>query len=178
MPSDVSSQVLTTFTGSPRTSLAAFAPSWSWAAGTGIAIAGGLFRLRAFRELGRHFTFQLGVLKDHELLTTGPFALVRHPSYIGLFGLLWGGVLATVAPGSWVREVLLDGALAHGFASGPWWVPYARALAAWAFTSRVIITIGTFVRIPREDAMLRRAFGKQWDDWAMRTPYRLVPGVY
>jgi protein-S-isoprenylcysteine O-methyltransferase Ste14 len=63
VPSETSAQVLTTLTGSSKTPLA------------------------AFHALGRHFTLQLGVFKDHKLMTSGSFALVRHPSYIGLLGV-------------------------------------------------------------------------------------------
>ena len=32
-------------------------------------------------------------------------------------------------------------------------------------------------RIPVEDAMLKKHFGKDWNEWAKATPYRLIPGV-
>lgn len=33
-------------------------------------------------------------------------------------------------------------------------------------------------RIPMEDAMLRKQFGQEWEEWARRVPYALIPGVY
>ncbi|KAF9644887.1 hypothetical protein BDM02DRAFT_829359, partial [Thelephora ganbajun] len=41
-------------------------------------------RLFSFRTLGRHFTYQLAILPSHKLVTTGPYAYIRHPSYVAL----------------------------------------------------------------------------------------------
>lgn len=49
--------------------------------GTTLAVAGGLTRWWCYRTLGRFFTFQLSVRKWHHIITTGPYAVVRHPSY-------------------------------------------------------------------------------------------------
>lgn len=46
-----------------------------------------LLAWRGAVELGRHFRIQALVTDDHALVTTGPFSLVRHPIYTGLFGL-------------------------------------------------------------------------------------------
>ena len=39
-----------------------------------------------------------------------------------------------------------------------------------------------FVNIPRrmpvEDEILKKEFGREWDEWARAVQYRLVPGVY
>lgn len=41
------------------------------------------------------------VQRDHELRTTGPYALVRHPIYAGFAGMLLGAMLA-VGFGTWI----------------------------------------------------------------------------
>jgi hypothetical protein len=33
-------------------------------------------------------------------------------------------------------------------------------------------------RVPREDEMMARGIGKEWEEWAQRIKYRLIPGVY
>jgi len=33
-------------------------------------------------------------------------------------------------------------------------------------------------RCPLEDAALRKQFGAEWEEWAKKTPYKLVPFVY
>lgn len=34
--------------------------------------------------LGRHFTVNVAIIEGHELITSGPYRFVRHPSYTGL----------------------------------------------------------------------------------------------
>ncbi|HEV8595415.1 MAG TPA: isoprenylcysteine carboxylmethyltransferase family protein [Thermoplasmata archaeon] len=55
--------------------------------------AGGLLVLWAGRELGRFMMLQIGVVKDHRLIQTGPYARVRHPTYAGAMGLSFGVAL-------------------------------------------------------------------------------------
>ncbi|KAF9043352.1 hypothetical protein BJ165DRAFT_1484449 [Panaeolus papilionaceus] len=33
-------------------------------------------------------------------------------------------------------------------------------------------------RLPQEDALLKKTFGNEWEEWASRVPYRLIPGIY
>ncbi len=71
-------------------------------AGLVIAWAGLALRLWAVLALGRSFTTKVQVTAEQRLVTTGPYKLVRHPSYLGLMILLVGiglalGDLASVA---------------------------------------------------------------------------------
>jgi protein-S-isoprenylcysteine O-methyltransferase Ste14 len=43
--------------------------------------------------LGRHFTPTIQLQKDHELITEGPYSIIRHPSYTGALMALVGGAL-------------------------------------------------------------------------------------
>ena len=47
----------------------------------------------AVRHLGKQFRVQAGLYVDHELVRTGPYAIVRHPIYASLLSML----LATIA---------------------------------------------------------------------------------
>ncbi|CCM02159.1 uncharacterized protein FIBRA_04237 [Fibroporia radiculosa] len=48
--------------------------------GSGLVVAGGLGRVACYRALGRNFTFQLAILKDHSLVTCGPdYNVQREP---------------------------------------------------------------------------------------------------
>jgi protein-S-isoprenylcysteine O-methyltransferase len=48
-------------------------------------LAGGLtLRWWAIRTLGKFFTVDVAVHKEHRLVTAGPYAWLRHPSYTGL----------------------------------------------------------------------------------------------
>jgi protein-S-isoprenylcysteine O-methyltransferase Ste14 len=62
-------------------------------AGAVLALTGALFAAWAKARLGRHFSPQLGVQQDHELVTTGPYAVVRHPIYLGLLDFIIGSAL-------------------------------------------------------------------------------------
>ncbi len=42
---------------------------------------GGILSLQAFRHLGKHMVVQIAVSRDHRLVTSGPYATIRHPVY-------------------------------------------------------------------------------------------------
>ena len=50
-----------------------------------ILAVGILLRFWAIRILGRFFTLTVQVAQDHALVKSGPYALIRHPSYFGAF---------------------------------------------------------------------------------------------
>ena len=53
-------------------------------AGVVLFVAGLLLRWWAIITLGRFFTVDVTIEKDHELVERGPFRVVRHPSYTGV----------------------------------------------------------------------------------------------
>src|ERR1700734_4427488 len=62
---------------------------WPFWLGAAIAVAGILFAVWARAYLGRNWSRSVTIKEDHELITTGPYTLVRHPIYTGiLIGLL------------------------------------------------------------------------------------------
>lgn len=63
-------------------------------AGAVIAWAGSGLAVWAKLTLGRWFSATFGVKPGHVLVTHGPYALVRHPIYTGLFALGLGAALA------------------------------------------------------------------------------------
>lgn len=73
--------------------------------GVAIFAIGGVLRIRPVFTLGKRFSGLVAIQPGHQLVTSGPYSIVRHPSYLGalLFTLGWGlafrslaGVLLTV----------------------------------------------------------------------------------
>lgn len=59
-------------------------PAALWmAAGALLMLAGIVVRQRAVHFLGAYFRTHVTLLDDHRLVTTGPYARIRHPSYTG-----------------------------------------------------------------------------------------------
>lgn len=52
--------------------------------------AGGLLMLWSRRTLGRFMVLEIAVTKDHELVRTGPYARIRHPTYAGAMAMAVG----------------------------------------------------------------------------------------
>lgn len=63
-------------------------------AGVVIALAGSLFAAWAMWSLGRAYGIRLDVFEAAALKTDGPFAVVRHPMYLGILTYHVGAALA------------------------------------------------------------------------------------
>ncbi|EMD32288.1 hypothetical protein CERSUDRAFT_24541, partial [Gelatoporia subvermispora B] len=131
--------------------------------GWALSVSGGLVRLSCYRTLGRFFTFEVAVRPKHRLITTGPYAWVRHPSYTAGITETAGNTICLFHSGSWVRE---SGVLGTRWGS-------AIACVLWIWDAYLVVSVCR--RMPQEDQILRKHFGKQWDDWATKVPYRLMP---
>jgi protein-S-isoprenylcysteine O-methyltransferase Ste14 len=66
-------------------------PFWLGAA---VTVAGLLFAVWARVHLGRNWSSAVTIKQDHELITTGPYAVVRHPIYTGILGGFLGTAIA------------------------------------------------------------------------------------
>ncbi len=58
--------------------------------GTVIFSIGVFIRVWAVKTLGRFFTFEIGIRKNHTFITDGPYKFIRHPSYTGYLLILLG----------------------------------------------------------------------------------------
>jgi protein-S-isoprenylcysteine O-methyltransferase Ste14 len=58
-----------------------------------VTAAGLLFTVWARRHLGRNWSGAVTIKADHELITTGPYRLARHPIYTGLLIAFAGNAL-------------------------------------------------------------------------------------
>jgi protein-S-isoprenylcysteine O-methyltransferase len=62
--------------------------AWALWAGAAVALAGIVLRVWSVRTLGRYFTYAVKVGPEQKVVESGPYRLLRHPSYTG--GLLTG----------------------------------------------------------------------------------------
>lgn len=135
-------------------------------------------RLACYHSLGRLFTFELTIHKEHTLVTSGLYSIVRHPAYTGSILQSIAVLFCLFGTGSWMREC---GWLGEGGVLGLFGrrkgsvigrVAFSFLLARWTYVGYMMVR-----RTKTEDKVLRRQFGAQWDLWATRVPYRLIPGV-
>ena len=63
--------------------------------GLALVVGGIAFSMWSARTLGRHFDVEVEVHEGHEVVDRGPFAIVRHPVYLGFAVHLIGACLAT-----------------------------------------------------------------------------------
>jgi protein-S-isoprenylcysteine O-methyltransferase Ste14 len=72
----------------------------------GLAVLTVWFVASAKRTLGKQWTIVARVVEGHQLITTGPYRIVRHPIYSGMFMIMlataivlatWQGLLVAVA---------------------------------------------------------------------------------
>ena len=77
-----------------------------------------------------------------------------------------GIVLCHFGPGSWYAECLGWDTLGSKLFTAIW--------GGWTLTVPVLL----MTRVNKEDTVLRTHFAEEWDAYAQRTPYKLVPYVY
>jgi protein-S-isoprenylcysteine O-methyltransferase Ste14 len=67
---------------------------WPFWLGASVTVAGLLFAVWARVHLGRNWSRSVTIKQDHELIVTGPYALVRHPIYTGILAGFLGMAIA------------------------------------------------------------------------------------
>jgi protein-S-isoprenylcysteine O-methyltransferase len=72
--------------------------------GVVLFVAGLILRWWAIITLGRFFTVDVTIEKDHDLVERGPFLIVRHPSYSGVLLAFVGLGLST---GNWAALLVI-----------------------------------------------------------------------
>ncbi|KIJ18334.1 hypothetical protein PAXINDRAFT_9404 [Paxillus involutus ATCC 200175] len=142
-------------------------------AGSVLSIIGNLLRIHCYRTLGKMYTFELSIRKEHKLITSGVYAIVRHPSYTGGICTRLGLLLYVLSPNSWLV------ACSPPFPDHPGSkTRMMNVLGCICVSVLVGIVVGLVQRMNNEDEMLEKNFGEEWKEWAKRVPCRLVPWVY
>ncbi|KAE8450567.1 hypothetical protein EG329_006298 [Mollisiaceae sp. DMI_Dod_QoI] len=105
-------------------------------------------RLLAYAQLGKNFTFRLD--KPKNLVTSGMYAYVQHPSYTTLFLVYVANVFF------WMR---LDGISACFLPSFLVKIKGSSEIAGLVLS--IFMTLGLWVRVKDEEAMLKHEFRKE-----------------
>lgn len=171
------------FSTSPPFSLLVSPLTPSFVLSSAAAILGYRLRKACFDTLGRQFTFAHTTLNDHQLVTGGPYSVVRHPSYVGTVLVRSGTIGVLFSSGSWARVV---GASSWSTpVPMPWeadsmggvLVGTAR-IGLVLYTSYVIVQqVYLLSRAYREDETLRKRFGADWEEYRRRVPWMFIPHV-
>ena len=140
--------------------------SASFLVGILLAVFGAWIRASCYKHLGRHFTFELTLQQNHQLITNGPYSVVRHPSYTGMFVFSLGSIMCLFGPGSLWQTAKL------------WTSPLGLVVGGLFIVYRLYVNAVLFARVAREDIVLRQEFKDEWVKWARRTRYRLIPYLY
>ena len=82
-------------------------------AGIALMLAGTTLRRLSFRALGEFFTGEVRVREDQRVVTTGPYAVVRHPGYLAGIMMVVG---VAIALGTWFGALVGLALTALGYA--------------------------------------------------------------
>ena len=81
---------------------------WS---GVGLTVLGLVFSVWARHHLGSNWSGRVTVKDEHELITSGPYAIVRHPIYTGLILAYFGSALTRMDWRALIAVTMVLGAL-------------------------------------------------------------------
>jgi protein-S-isoprenylcysteine O-methyltransferase Ste14 len=65
------------------------------AAGFTVQAGSALFYFWTKRYLGRFWSSAVAIMKDHQLVRSGPYRLIRHPLYTGMLGMFFGTAIVS-----------------------------------------------------------------------------------
>lgn len=103
-------------------------------------IAASVLSWTSVRELGRQWRMDAGLNPDHQLIRTGPYAVVRHPIYSSMLCIL----------------------LATGLLVTPHWALFLIAL--------LVFLAGCGIRMQVENALLAQRFAAEFADYKRSVP--------
>ncbi|KAL9710066.1 hypothetical protein Ac2012v2_007128 [Leucoagaricus gongylophorus] len=118
---------------------------------TFMASFGGLIRYKCYWALGTIFTFEMSIRKDHMLVTSGPYSIVCHLGYTGIFQIVIGIFLVHGLKGSWVRE------------SSILKTTVMKTITGITCAFIAVTILGMLRRMSKEDEVLHQLARKKWE---------------
>ncbi|KAG7097744.1 hypothetical protein E1B28_005065 [Marasmius oreades] len=141
--------------------------STAFVLGTLIICMAAILRYACQKDLGRLYTNELTIRTNHKLIVNGRYSFVRHPGYTSWLITELGLLIVFSARGSWITE---SGVLDMGIGK----TVAGLYLLVFAMADTLLLV----KRIPREEGLLKKEFGKDWSDYKRRVPWKLIPGGY
>ncbi|KAI0363894.1 hypothetical protein BV20DRAFT_957358 [Pilatotrama ljubarskyi] len=132
--------------------------------GFGLVLLGSTVRLWSFRALGKFFMYEVTLQHDHRLITSGPYAFARHPSYTSMLLLLIGEHLMQFGPSGYLLHCGID----H--------TPFGFLIILWRFAT-FFASYSLIRRCDVEDKQLCARFGAEWKDYATKVQYKILPYI-
>jgi protein-S-isoprenylcysteine O-methyltransferase Ste14 len=80
---------------------------WAFWIGAVVTLAGLLFAVWAREHLGANWSRSVTIKQNHELIVSGPYALVRHPIYTGILTGFIGSAIALAQVRGFIAFVLV-----------------------------------------------------------------------
>lgn len=117
------------------------ASSWTFWLGATVAIAGLLFAVWAREHLGRNWSRSVTIKQGHELITSGPYAVVRHPIYTGILTGFLGMAIAISQVRGFIAFVLIFLAFWIKFRMEEQWMrsQFGEAYATYAHQTAALV---------------------------------------
>jgi protein-S-isoprenylcysteine O-methyltransferase Ste14 len=114
---------------------------WPFWIGAAVTVAGLLFAVWARHYLGRNWSSEVTIKQGHELITTGPYALVRHPIYTGILAGFLGTAIALSQVRGLIGFVLIFLVLWAKFRTEEEWMcsQFGETYAAYAHQTAALV---------------------------------------
>jgi protein-S-isoprenylcysteine O-methyltransferase Ste14 len=172
-------------------------PSCTFVLGAIVLILSGALRHTCYKKLGKLFTFEVAIQPGHKIITTGPYAYVRHPSYLSAVSACASASVVMLSRGAFAREYLLARpihwvGMCVKSCDGTWsstrscmnafndlTLLEAAALVVltvWALCAATV-TRNVLHRLEWEEDVLQREFGKEWLAYTKVVRWRMIPGL-
>jgi len=122
----------------------------------------------------KHLTF-IQTQRGTKLITSGWWGSARHINYLGDWVMSWSYCLPTLMSGYVVKKSIITGENIvtqglNGEMRG-WAIPIT-------YFYMLYFAVLLIHREQRDEQKCRRKYGKDWEEYCKKVPWRIVPGVY